>query len=86
MQYVREVLRERLDCNDVNDTEILKLIQTMGFGYFEKGQLIFSQGDPSDFFFFNIKGKIDLFVPNPKIKPLMEELDQVRQDLKAIDE
>lgn len=58
----------------------------MGFVFYPKNAILFQHGDPGDFFFITLYGNVDLYLPNPLVKPLIEQMDLIRQQMAELEE
>lgn len=63
-------LRQEDEMLLTSDNDWEKLLKSTGFAFFKQGTVLFNQGDPGDFFFVNIHGRINLYLPNPHVKPI----------------
>jgi len=48
----------------ISDSDLLKLIQWIGFSYHQKGSTIFEKGEDGDFFYVIVSGEVKLFSQN----------------------
>jgi CRP-like cAMP-binding protein len=55
------------------------VLKEMGFTYFSQGATVFKKGEKGDYFFIVVYGQIDLFLPNPQIKPIYKEIEQIKK-------